>query len=126
MVKRLLEHGARSDVRDRLGRVPIHHAAGEGYATIIPILARSADEANAADNAGDTPLHMAAMNGRLAAARALLTAGANRCARNAQGRTPAEIASGAQSAGGQYALWAANDAGSLFGGLAEMAELLRA
>ena len=53
----LLEQGARADVADEEGALPIHDAAAGGYLPLLRILLDSAPSCvNAPDAEGDTPL----------------------------------------------------------------------
>jgi ankyrin repeat protein len=70
----LLEFGGDLNVRDCLGRTPLHHAAAEGRG-LEPLLEAGADP-NARDKDGKTPLHYAVAHRRSDAVKLLLEYGA--------------------------------------------------
>jgi len=70
----LLEFGGDPNVRDRLGRTPLHHAAAEGRG-LEPLLEAGADP-NARDKDGKTPLHYAVAHRHSDAVKLLLEYGA--------------------------------------------------
>jgi ankyrin repeat protein len=70
----LLEFGGDPNVRDRLGRTPLHHAAAEGRG-LEPLLEAGADP-NARDKDGKTPLHYAVAHRHSDAIKLLLDYGA--------------------------------------------------
>jgi ankyrin repeat protein len=94
VIQVLLEQGAKVDVPDKAGFLPLHLAALSGNADVIEtLLAKGADISAPTRDSHESALHIAAAFGRLDAVRALLLAGANRLARDAKGRTPADNAS---------------------------------
>jgi ankyrin repeat protein len=98
----LVEAGAQLNVRDREGNTPLMLAVlGRGGKSTYErcaeaLLTRKADP-NVADNNGRTALHLAAGTTCCDAStvKLLLRYGANRAARDQQGRTPAEVAKAA-------------------------------
>ncbi|KAF8067205.1 Espnl [Scenedesmus sp. PABB004] len=88
----LLAAGAAADaVNPDDGTTPLHDAAAGGHEAIAAaLLAAVGPGAPAARDAdGDTPLHNAARGGHLRVVQLLLSAGADPCALNAAGKTPA-------------------------------------
>ncbi|HET7293329.1 MAG TPA: ankyrin repeat domain-containing protein [Vicinamibacteria bacterium] len=75
-VRRLIETGARVEVRDEHGFTPLMRAAGSASAESVRLLIRAGAEVNAALHSGWTALMEATANGRLDSARLLLEAGA--------------------------------------------------
>ena len=63
-----------------------------GDATAIRLLANVGANLEAVDNAGNTPLHEAVVSRQAPAAEALLSVGARRDARNADGLSPQDMA----------------------------------
>lgn len=65
----LLQHGAKSLLRDCRGRTPIHLSAACGHIGVLGALLQSAASADAvpamADNHGYTSLHWACYNGKM-------------------------------------------------------------
>lgn len=104
VLQRLLEEGARIDRYDGNGHQPLHTALiseRRARSTVCEVTAVSVLLAAGADPnvpvrgarreatlVGDRPLHLAADHGRVADAQALLDAGADPDARDAQGLTP--------------------------------------
>jgi len=64
-VKTLLEHGAKVDQTDNLGRTPLYFAAQRGAKEVVQLLlAKGADPTHRSLlSPGNTPMHMAAQNG---------------------------------------------------------------
>lgn len=118
IAKELLKHGARTDVRDRLGRTPLHVALANGKipsATLLmsagaddelqpllfelvregnadrdtlELLTRHGADVNATDPDGATPLLIAIANGDVKLAKRLISAGADVNQTDAAGMTP--------------------------------------
>ena len=81
--------------RERLGKALRAAAAGGLLAPLESLLGRPGEvEVDAQDMYGVTPLHHAAEGGHLAAAEALLRAGADVGAKNENGHTPLFLAQG--------------------------------
>ncbi len=102
-VRRLLEQGADVNARNKAARVPLHLVAetapagerGEGeiaQADVIRLLAKYGADLDAQDKKGRTPLHRATYEGRVAAAEALLEAGADPFIPNKSGKNAFAIA----------------------------------
>jgi ankyrin repeat protein len=85
---RLLEAGASVEARDRLGAMPLAHAAKAGHSALIELLLRHGAPINARSIAGSTALFAAAENDRLAAVRLLLDKGADVNLPGRSGLTP--------------------------------------
>lgn len=68
-VEALLQHGAKSLLRDCRGRTPIHLSAACGHIGVLGALLQSASSVDAApamaDNHGYTSLHWACYNGKM-------------------------------------------------------------
>lgn len=73
-IELLLAHGADANIANKGGQLPLHYH--KGRAAIIAALLPVTRDINAADKSGATALHRAAGPGYLAAAEALLAAGA--------------------------------------------------
>jgi ankyrin repeat protein len=66
--------------------------------TVRVLLAKGKPDLEAAEESGATALHIAAGDGQVELVRLLLAAGADPAARNAEGRTPADVAAKANHA----------------------------
>ena len=62
IVKILLEHGAKVNIRDTNGRTALTYASGKGYDTITKDLLDAKADTNNLDNYGKTPLSYAVEN----------------------------------------------------------------
>ncbi len=91
-VKKFLEQGMDPNVRDGLGKTPLHYAAMYGYRDIAELLLDHGADPNARDWGGQTPLHWAVGNGHVSVIELLLERGADPNARDANGNTPLHIA----------------------------------
>lgn len=93
----LLAAGEPTDLVDRWGLLPIHHAAAEGKAEIVSLLVQAGASADAPGReagswAGARPLHYAAFYGKAEAIQALLSKGAYVNATTDGGATPLYVA----------------------------------
>ena len=84
---------ARSD--NALAVLPIHSAVAGGQDEVVAVLIDVGADVNARQRHGWTPLHGAAQNGSLQSVERLLAAGADPAARNDDGRSAADLATGA-------------------------------
>lgn len=79
------------------GLTALHHAAGlDAGGTRLQALLMGKADVGAVDLRGRTALHVCAEQGQARKARALLDAGANSAVKDAQGRTPAELATASE------------------------------
>lgn len=96
VVRSLLGAGANPGARTSGGQAPLHYHKGrvEVIDALLPAVtaAGGAGAVDARDTVGQTALHRAAGPGHVAAARALLAAGANVNAQDKYGRTPLSYA----------------------------------
>ena len=76
-VHSLLEQGADLNVKDELGRTPLHFAAVQDRADTVQELLKKGANANLQDNHGETPLMVASRQGMLECVKALLDGGAD-------------------------------------------------
>lgn len=76
IVNDLLESGASVDAKGTSGCTPLHVAAEEGETKIFHLLLLKVADKDALNNCNETPLYLA-VNGNMAAALALLVAGAD-------------------------------------------------
>jgi ankyrin repeat protein len=77
---------------DRLGRSPLHYAAGKGDVADVLDHLKAGEEPKLADANGWTPLHFAAQAGSALVIRTLVSAGAVVDSRDAHGNTPLSTA----------------------------------
>ena len=88
----MLDHGARVDVSDEEGAIPLHDAAAGGYEDLVRLLAeRAVESINRADSDGDTPLHNAARGAHSVIVSMLLQLGADPRIHNNDFLTPAAL-----------------------------------
>src|SRR5215471_16316334 len=73
----LLDAGASIEARDRLGAMPLAHAARAGHLELVRLLLAEGAAIDARDLAGSTALYAAAENDKLAMIRELLEKGAD-------------------------------------------------
>lgn len=93
LVKRLLEQGHPTNVRDNAGWLPLHEACNHGFKEIVELLLKSNGTAVINDKGGTTcdgitPIHDACSNGHLEIVELLLNKGANATLRTDTGETP--------------------------------------
>ncbi|PRW56241.1 ankyrin domain isoform A [Chlorella sorokiniana] len=93
-VRVLLAAGARADVADADGALPLHDAAAGGYVDICTMLldAVGPSTIDRGDSEGDTPLHNAARGGHDAVVQLLLERGADATLQNDEFKTPGQLA----------------------------------
>jgi len=93
-LEHLIKLGVSADSTDDKGCTALAVASGSGNDTrhVVPILIAAGANPNAACD-GETALHRAAQRGDLEAVKSLVSAGADRFARNTQGLTASELAS---------------------------------
>ncbi|MDD9900219.1 MAG: ankyrin repeat domain-containing protein [Alphaproteobacteria bacterium] len=95
MATPLIARGARTDIRDREGRLPLHIAARDARLYMMKaLLQHSAADVNARVVGGreETPLHLAAQANSLICAETLLEKGADPAATDLSGHTPKQHA----------------------------------
>lgn len=96
-VKRLLNAGHPTNVRDHAGWLPLHEAANHGFYEVVALLVESGGGASLINDRGDsscegiTPLHDACSNGHLEIVELLLDKGANPTIRTDAGETPLDF-----------------------------------
>jgi ankyrin repeat protein len=90
---RLIEAGARIDIKDMRGRSALHIAALRGHAILVDLLYHNGAQINQKDALGMTPLHLGAYGGQEEAARLLLSLGADAKLKDFSGQTPLHLAS---------------------------------
>jgi uncharacterized protein len=77
LARMLLDAGGSVEARDRLGAMPLAHAARAGHLPLVRLLLERGAPIDARDLAGSTALYAAAENDRLAVLRELLEKGAD-------------------------------------------------
>jgi len=118
-IKLLLASGARADLPTATGITPLMAAAGNGSTNLdtrgrykteaqadeaVRLLLAAGANINARDRAGQTALHGAASWGYNTLVRTLVANQADLIAKDAQGRTPADVAKGSSSGSGRGSL----------------------
>ncbi len=91
LIRWMLAHGAGVDFRSANGRTPLMWAAVDGRTRAAEVLLDAGADVHAADAEGMTALHLVCRCPRRGApetARLLRARGADRFAKNAEGRTP--------------------------------------
>ena len=91
LVDLLLRHGARVDLADGHGNLPICYAAALGWLEGLRLLLAAGAHVNGQCDCG-SPLSVAVVDGQNAALSLLISAGANPDLRNADGFTPLMLA----------------------------------
>ena len=117
-MKLLIAHGANVDLPTAAGITPLMAAAGNGSSNLdtrgrykseeqaieaVELLVKSGADINARDRSGQTALHGAATWGWNGLVKSLAANHADLTAKDAQGRTAADIAKGAASSSGRAA-----------------------
>jgi hypothetical protein len=92
LVEILLAHGANAMVTNRVGNMPLQHAANAGNTNVIELLLKHGADINARGWNGTTPLSYAVQNGQDSTAEFLLQHGADPNIRNDSGNTPLDLA----------------------------------
>jgi ankyrin repeat protein len=94
VVDALLPRGAEVNTRARhtFGVAAINAALAGPKPDIARTLIAAGADVNSPQNSGETPLHATAFRGNVELTQFLLDQGANRAARNSDGKTPADIA----------------------------------
>lgn len=77
MVQLLIDFDADLNIKDALGRTPLHVAAYAGHADLIDLLIMEEAESDPRDNRKDTPLILACRKGVTVSIKALIEGGAN-------------------------------------------------
>lgn len=93
IVRAWVETGADVNIKDNSGWAPIHKAASQGKLEILKLLiSGGADLDIKTKFYGWTPLHYAATRGYIEETKVLLAAGASKDVRDANGKTPWDVA----------------------------------
>jgi ankyrin repeat protein len=95
IAKFLLQSGAPFDVVDASQRTPLHYASWFGHPEIVDMFVEKGlrgEPVNVGDKNDDTPLHLACEHHWVEVVERLLRAGADPKKKNAQGKTPEDIA----------------------------------
>lgn len=91
--EQLVVRGADPTLRDQQGRLAAHLAAENGHAEVVQfMLARGLDKDSKDEKTGRTFLHLAALNGQGSLVGFLLNNGANLELKDANGKTPIDLA----------------------------------
>jgi ankyrin repeat protein len=77
LVKELLQHGAKTDVRNSLGATPLCEATSLADIELVDLLLKARADPNLGNDDDQTPLMIAARNGSLPIVKALVKAGAH-------------------------------------------------
>ncbi|XP_068779032.1 cyclin-dependent kinase 4 inhibitor D [Struthio camelus] len=91
VAQELLKQGASPNIQDEAGRAPAHDAARAGFVDTLRVLVEHGADVNVPDGAGALPIHVAVREGHAAAVR-YLAADSDLAHRDAQGRTPLDLA----------------------------------
>ncbi|XP_054858643.1 cyclin-dependent kinase 4 inhibitor D isoform X2 [Eublepharis macularius] len=91
VAQELLKQGASPNIQDESGTAPAHDAARTGFLDTLRILAEHGADVNIPDASGSLPLHIAIREGHTDVVR-FLALGSNLHHRDAEGRTPLELA----------------------------------
>ena len=132
VMKLLLAHGARTDLPTATGVTPLMAAAGNGSTNLdtrgrfkteaqadeaVRVLLAAGADINARDRGGQTALHGAASWGYNTLVRTLVANKVELTAKDAQGRTAADIAKGSSTGSGRGAIQPHPDTEALLRGL---------
>jgi ankyrin repeat protein len=132
VMKLLLAHGARTDLPTATGVTPLMAAAGNGSTNLdtrgrfkteaqadeaVRVLLAAGADINARDHGGQTALHGAASWGYNTLVRTLVANKVELTAKDAQGRTAADIAKGSSTGSGRGAIQPHPDTEALLRGL---------
>ena len=88
----MIDAGADVNTKDSFGGTPLHLAAKEGQAEVIPVLVKAGADVNAKTDEGGTPFHLAAQEGHAEVIPVLVKAGADVNAKTSNGNTPLHFA----------------------------------
>ncbi|XP_021936633.1 ankyrin repeat and death domain-containing protein 1A-like isoform X4 [Zootermopsis nevadensis] len=93
IVRRLVEAGAKTESRNKLGRTPLHAACEKGHVEVVEFLLHNDVDLDARDEDGDSPLHTAAENQQTHVVQLLLESGSQPDTESSKGFTPLHVAS---------------------------------
>ncbi|XP_059487078.1 ankyrin repeat and death domain-containing protein 1A-like isoform X2 [Neocloeon triangulifer] len=94
VVKRLIEAGARYNLKNKTGKTPLHAASEKGHVEVLELLLLQENlERDEQDEDGNTALHVAADNQQTLAVQTLLEAGCPPDTENKKGYTALHLAS---------------------------------
>ena len=88
----LIAKGAKLDIQDNIGMMPLHCAAIHGNQTMVQILLKAGANINALDTRGYTALHCAILAGNTAIAKDLINSGSDLNTVDNDGNTPIVLA----------------------------------
>ena len=91
-VLRLLDRGAKLNLRENNGRTPFHWAAERGHKDVVQVLLNTGADVNVVTPQGFTPLHYAACRGHKDVVLLLLDRGADQNLLNMYWDTPLDLA----------------------------------
>ncbi len=91
-VKRLIRQGAEVNMKNKMGKAPLHIAVEEKTLDFVEFLLSNRANPNVRDREGNTPLHYAAKEGDRRMVELLLSKGADREIKNYKGQRPYNVA----------------------------------